>query len=762
MNIFGDGLLPVRKNFNLEHPDVAAMTEAEKEELLARNTISVVGPRPPKPLSLLQQAPFPEHVFHVFQLLGYTKPSPIQMQGWPIALSGRDLVGVAETGSGKTLCYVLPGLVHVEAQPSLRFGDGPIALVFAPTRELAMQIDEEFDKYRRKIRSCCVYGGVPKGPQTRELRAGVELVVATPGRLQDHMRDETTNLKRVTYCVLDEADKMLDMGFLPHLASIFKELRSDRQTLMFSATWSAAVQGLAQQFMSEPLVVTVGSSSQSTKSVSVNSNIHQVVEVVDEEAKADNFVDLLRSIAVPGSRVLVFAMTRRKVDQLVEALSLAGVRAAALHGEKPQAERDRIVSDFRQAVVTTVVATDLVARGLDIRNVDCVVNFELPSSIEQYIHRIGRTGRAGAFGRAVSFFSPGIDDTIACELVRVLESAGQEVAPRLRRVAELVDASSRGRERTDSAAKRQRLETENVSHYSSQLLRRISERTPGPALTSGATQSCVGTPSSVLLLRNVVAPGGADLELRSEIEQACSEFGKVASMALEEVDHWSISEEEAVRIFVQFTSEDAARRAFVRMQGRQFGGRVVCCCFYDPVRYAARQLTPQRSDPAMPRVLLLRNAALAESYCDEIRAEVVSECAAFGQVRESSVHILTPELPPAEQVRIFVRFHEFRHCIRALAGLHGRKYNGRVVFASFFDELMLDRGQVAPMALDPELRLPSRRIEAHCAEPVQQPFPEPVVTRIDASQVKSQLRFTEKEQGQPKPASSLDLLQSYD
>ena len=223
-----------------------------------------------------------EYVLSAVRAANFTDPTPIQAQGWPVALSGRDVIGLADTGSGKTLAFLLPAVVHINAQPYLQPGDGPIVLVLAPTRELACQIQKECIKFgsSSKIKNTCVYGGVPRGPQIRDLRAGVEIVIATPGRLIDMLEGGKTNLKRVTYLVMDEADRMLDMGFEPQIRKIVSQVRPDRQTLMWSATWPKDVQQLANEFLKDPVQVQIGSAD-----LHSNKDITQIIDICDGHQK---------------------------------------------------------------------------------------------------------------------------------------------------------------------------------------------------------------------------------------------------------------------------------------------------------------------------------------------------------------------------------------------------------------------------------------------------------------------------------------------
>ncbi|CAL5199994.1 unnamed protein product [Lathyrus oleraceus] len=421
-----DGLPHFEKNFYNESPSVRAMTEAEVNEYRLRREITVEGKDVPKPVKSFSDAAFPEYVLEEVKKAGFVEPTPIQSQGWPMALKGRDLIGIAETGSGKTLAYLLPAIVHVNAQPILDPGDGPIVLVLAPTRELAVQIQQEATKFgaSSRIKSTCIYGGVPKGPQVRDLQKGVEIVIATPGRLIDMLESNHTNLRRVTYLVLDEADRMLDMGFDPQIRKIVSQIRPDRQTLYWSATWPKEVEQLARQFLYNPYKVIIGS-----EDLKANHAIKQYVDIVPEKQKYDKLVKLLEDI-MDGSRILIFMDTKKGCDQITRQLRMDGWPALSIHGDKSQAERDWVLSEFKSGKSPIMTATDVAARGLDVKDVKYVINYDFPGSLEDYVHRIGRTGRAGAKGTAYTFFTAA-NARFAKELISILEEAGQRVSSEL-------------------------------------------------------------------------------------------------------------------------------------------------------------------------------------------------------------------------------------------------------------------------------------------------------------------------------------------
>lgn len=344
---------------------VAAMSEHEVRTYRARRDITVEGNDVPKPIRTFQEASFPGYCLDVIVKLGFVEPTPIQSQGWPMALKGRDLIGIAETGSGKTLAYLLPALVHVSSQPPLVRGDGPIVLVLAPTRELAVQIQQEALKFgsigsraKISIRSTCVYGGAPKGPQISDLNKGVEIVIATPGRLLDMLEAYKTNLRRVTYLVLDEADRMLDMGFEPQIRKILTQIRPDRQTLLWSATWPREVEALARQFLSNPYKVIIGSTD-----LKANQSISQIVEVIKESEKYSRLIKLLKAV-MDGSRILIFVETKKGCDQVTKQLRMDGWPALSIHGDKSQSEREWVLAEFKSGRSLIMTATDVAARGL--------------------------------------------------------------------------------------------------------------------------------------------------------------------------------------------------------------------------------------------------------------------------------------------------------------------------------------------------------------------------------------------------------------
>lgn len=359
-----DSLPKFEKNFYQEAESVANRSEKEVEDFRKEKLMTIHGLDIPKPVTTFEEVGLPDYALKEVNKCGFPGPTAIQAQGWPMALSGRDMIGIAATGSGKTLSYILPGIIHINAQPLLNRGDGPIVLVLAPTRELAVQIKDECSKFgsSSRIRNTCVYGGAPKGPQIRDLARGSEIVIATPGRLIDLLEQRKTNLRRVTYLVLDEADRMLDMGFEPQIRKIVGQIRPDRQTLMWSATWPKSVQNMAHDFLKDYIQVTVGSLE-----LSASHSITQIVEVVSEYEKRDRLMSHLAKAHEDENetpKVLVFASTKRTCDEVTRYLREEGWGALAIHGDKQQSERDWVLEQFRSSQNNIMVATDVAARGL--------------------------------------------------------------------------------------------------------------------------------------------------------------------------------------------------------------------------------------------------------------------------------------------------------------------------------------------------------------------------------------------------------------
>jgi ATP-dependent RNA helicase RhlE len=330
---------------------------------------------------------------------GYTTPTPIQAQAIPVVLTGQDVMGSAQTGTGKTAGFTLPILQKLLplASTSTSPARHPVrALVLCPTRELAVQVAENADKYSKHtpIRTAVVFGGMDIKSQSPALRAGVEFLVATPGRLLDHLEQGNVSLAQVNYLVLDEADRMLDMGFLPDLQRILNLLPKSRQTLLFSATFSPEIRKLAQSYQKNPVTI------ETAQRNATSNNVTQTAHKVTEETKRAALVHIIKTEGI--EQAMVFVNKKLEARSLARFLEQSGLNVRAIHGDQTQTERLATLDDFKKGLVPLLVATDVAARGLDISDMPCVVNYDLPFSAEDYVHRIGRTGRAGATGRAIA------------------------------------------------------------------------------------------------------------------------------------------------------------------------------------------------------------------------------------------------------------------------------------------------------------------------------------------------------------------------
>ena len=381
---------------------------------------------------------------HAVGRLGYVQPTPVQAQSIPIVLTGSDLLARAQTGTGKTAAFGLSMIDRLLVRSAPRTGTHPPrGLVLVPTRELAIQVHRALGIYGAPVslRIAAIYGGVAIRPQREALRRGVDIVVATPGRLIDHMQQRSIDLSGVEILTLDEADRMLDMGFLPQLRRVLTAVPRARQTLLFSATLSAEVTRLASEFTREPLHVDV--SQRHVVAPTVSHRVHPVPEA----AKTTLLSHVL--MQTPASQALVFCKTKRRSDRVGEHLNRTGIKAAVIHGNKSQGARNRALGDFKAGRVNVLVATDLAARGLDIAQLPLVINYDLPLVADDYVHRVGRTGRAGHAGRAVSLVTPA-DRGLLPAIQRLLPAPLEEV------VLERSHASSGGNLQLRAAPTRRR------------------------------------------------------------------------------------------------------------------------------------------------------------------------------------------------------------------------------------------------------------------------------------------------------------------
>ncbi|XP_066535880.1 probable ATP-dependent RNA helicase DDX43 [Hoplias malabaricus] len=439
----------LRKNFYIEDESVARRSAEEVRVWRKENNSIFVDDLKeeerrtiPNPVYTFEEA-FAHYpgIMENIHRVGFKKPTPIQSQAWPIVLKGLDLIGIAQTGTGKTLSYLLPGFIHMDQQPVPRDKrGGPGMLVLTPTRELALQIEAECNKYSYKgFKSICVYGGGDRRAQIKMVTSGVDIVIATPGRLNDLQMNELINLRSVTYLVLDEADRMLDMGFEPQIMKIILDIRPDRQTVMTSATWPAGVRRLARSYLKDPMMVYVG-----TLDLAAVDTVQQTVLFVQEEEKKQYVFDFIQKME-PQDKVLIFVGKKILADDLSSDLCLRGIAVQSLHGDREQSDREEALQDFKDGRVRILVATDLASRGLDVHDITHVFNYDFPRNIEEYVHRVGRTGRAGRSGMSITLVTRG-DRKMAAELIHILERAGQDVPEELVLMAERYEKHQREKE----------------------------------------------------------------------------------------------------------------------------------------------------------------------------------------------------------------------------------------------------------------------------------------------------------------------------
>ncbi|XP_054708591.1 probable ATP-dependent RNA helicase DDX43 [Uloborus diversus] len=427
-------LPPIKKDFYLESPEIAALSSIQVAKIRAENnSTSVVAVesednRPiPNPVQTFEQA-FKEYPELLLELKkqGFTSPSPIQCQAWPIIMKGYDMIGIAQTGTGKTIAFLFPALIHIVGQVTPREERiGPSCLVLAPTRELAQQIEMEAKKYTyHNIKSVCVYGGGNRREQIEVVTKGVDIVIATPGRLNDLVMNKVVNVTGVTYLVLDEADRMLDMGFEPQIRKILLDVRPDRQTIMTSATWTNEIQELAARYMTKPLKVNIGAFN-----LAAVHSVTQHVIFAEDENRRDLLMDFIEQMG-PEDKAIVFVERKSIADHISSDLILQNIIVQSIHGDREQCDREQALDDLKTGYVRILIATDVASRGLDIKDITHIFNMYFPRNIEEYVHRVGRTGRAGRTGTAISIFTRE-DWMHAQDLINILEEANQYVPQEL-------------------------------------------------------------------------------------------------------------------------------------------------------------------------------------------------------------------------------------------------------------------------------------------------------------------------------------------
>ncbi|KAI5705065.1 hypothetical protein M8J76_010256 [Diaphorina citri] len=397
-------------------------------DIIRRNLrILVEGDDVPPACCSFRLMKLPESLVRALEAKGIKKPTPIQVQGIPAALSGRDIIGIAFTGSGKTLVFVLPILMFcLEQETKLPFlpGEGPYGLIICPSRELARQTHDIIQYYCAALpiplRTCLAIGGVPMNQSLDVIKKGCHMMVATPGRLMDMLDKKMVSLDVCRYLCLDEADRMVDMGFEEDVRTIFSFFRGQRQTLLFSATMPKKIQNFARSALVKPITINVG------RAGAASMNVVQEVEYVKQEAKIVYLLECLQKTEPP---VLIFAEKKQDVDAIHEYLLLKGVEAVAIHGGKDQEERTRSVESFRKGQKDVMVATDVASKGLDFEEIKHVINYDMPDDVENYVHRIGRTGRSGKTGLATTFINKSNDESVLLDLKHLLLEARQRIPP---------------------------------------------------------------------------------------------------------------------------------------------------------------------------------------------------------------------------------------------------------------------------------------------------------------------------------------------
>lgn len=426
--------IPFRKDFYVEVPELSRLTEEEVSELrLSLENIKVVGKSCPKPVTCWAHCGLSKKVMEVLKRSKYLSPTPIQAQAIPAIMSGRDVIGIAKTGCGKTLSFLLPMFRHILDQPKLEKGDGPIAVVITPTRELATQICDDASKFTRSLnlKVVAVYGGPNISEQIGMLKPGAEIVVCTPGRMIEILTvnsGRVTNLNRCTFLVLDEADRLFDMGFEKQIRAIVDLIRPDRQTIMFSATFPKIMEAHARRVLTKPIEIQVGGRSVVCK------DVDQTIEVIEEDDKFLRLIPILQNHVDLKTSAIVFVSKQEKADSLLEDLMHAyDPNCLVLHGGIDKDDRISTFASFKGGQARVLVATSIAARGLDVKNCVCVVNYDCPNHYEDYVHRCGRTGRAGNKGFAYTFITPD-QGQHAADLIKALELSGNTVPDELRKL----------------------------------------------------------------------------------------------------------------------------------------------------------------------------------------------------------------------------------------------------------------------------------------------------------------------------------------
>ncbi|KAI9281135.1 P-loop containing nucleoside triphosphate hydrolase protein [Sporodiniella umbellata] len=444
-----------RKDFYIEPPELKEMTPDQADLLrIELDGIKIRGVKCPKPITKWTHCGLPVGCLEVIRKLKYDKPTSIQAQAIPAIMNGRDVIGVAKTGSGKTIAFLLPMFRHIKDQRPLEAGEGPVAVIMTPTRELATQIHKECKPFLKvlNLRAVCAYGGSPIKDQIADLKRGCEIIVCTPGRMIDLLcanSGRVTNLRRVTYMVMDEADRMFDMGFEPQVMKIVNNVRPNKQTVLFSATFPRQMEALARKVLKKPLEITVGGRSV------VCDDVDQVVEVREDSTKFVRLLEILGKLfqeeGEDSASAIIFVDRHESADNLLRDLMRRGYPCQSLHGGKDQADRDSTIYDFKSGITNILIATSVAARGLDVKNLKVVINYECPNHMEDYVHRVGRTGRAGNKGTAYTFITPD-QDRYAMDICKALRMSGQAIPDDLQALSDSFQSKVKeGKERASGS-----------------------------------------------------------------------------------------------------------------------------------------------------------------------------------------------------------------------------------------------------------------------------------------------------------------------
>lgn len=561
---------PFRKSFYIESEEIKEMSE-EDVELLKKSMgeIKIRGVDCPRPIMNWYQCGLSDKILNILvDKCSFESPFAIQCQAIPIIMSGRDCIGIAETGSGKTLAYVLPMLRHIMYQEPLQDGDGPIALIMVPTRELAQQVynDSKILAKAHNFNVACVYGGAGIASQLSDLKKGAEIIVCTPGRMIDVLtksNGKITNLRRVTYIVLDEADRMFDLGFEPQISRILSNVRPDRQTVLFSATFPRNVENLAKKILDQPIEIVVGNRGQVCK------NVKQVIEIIDSAKKLSRLLAIIAEW-FPKGQILIFVHKQNEADFLYTELTAYKYQPLVIHGGQDQEDRQMTISEFKRGAKTIMIATSLCARGLDIKNLVVVINYNCPSHKEDYIHRIGRTGRAGRKGTAITFITKE-EERYSGDIIHAMQISNSEPPQELTKMFDMFMVKVRRGEVKNFTGLGSRAGT-GYKFNSSEYLSNIERRSKGmsvkadeaPKETSGVQMTKIGgdRQSEVIMVKKASAKDGDKL-LKSKKTQDI--LKKAASKAFIEALNNGASHEEAAF---------AAKKAVIAVADRIKGGEM--------------------------------------------------------------------------------------------------------------------------------------------------------------------------------------------